>query len=146
MTLDVFLLFIQQGIASGLVTGSVYALLAIAIVIVFRTTDVANFAEGEVYMASAYLAFFLIAIIALPYWVAVPATVLAIFVGTALFPAGGAHASCGREGRRRQPRDRNAWPLLRAQGHRARDRLRRHAAILPVRAARKARSRSGTHR
>lgn len=85
MTLDVFLLFIQQGIASGLVTGSVYALLAIAIVIVFRTTDVANFAEGEVYMASAYLAFFLIAIIALPYWVAVPATILAIFVGTAFF-------------------------------------------------------------
>ena len=61
MTFDVFLLFMQQGIASGLVTGSVYALLAIAIVIVFRTTDVANFAEGEVYMASAYLAFFLIA-------------------------------------------------------------------------------------
>ena len=56
MTFDVFLLFMQQGIASGLVTGSVYALLAIAIVIVFRTTDVANFAEGEVYMASAYLA------------------------------------------------------------------------------------------
>ena len=59
MTFDVFLLFMQQGIASGLVTGSVYALLAMAIVIVFRTTDVANFAEGEVYMASAYLAFFL---------------------------------------------------------------------------------------
>ena len=85
MTFDVFLLFMQQGIASGLVTGSVYALLAMAIVIVFRTTDVANFAEGEVYMASAYLAFFLIAMLALPYWVAVPATVLAIFAGTALF-------------------------------------------------------------
>jgi len=85
MTFDVFLLFMQQGIASGLVTGSVYALLAMAIVIVFRTTDVANFAEGEVYMASAYLAFFLIAMLALPYWIAVPATVLAIFAGTALF-------------------------------------------------------------
>ena len=132
MTLDVFLLFMQQGIASGLVTGSVYALLAIAIVIVFRTTDVANFAEGEVYMASAYLAFFLIAIIALPYWVAVPATVLAIFAGDRAVPAGGPHAGSGREGRRRQPRHRNARPFLRPQGHRARDRLRRHAAILPV--------------
>src|SRR5215218_1728937 len=85
MTLDVFLLFIQQGIASGLVTGSVYALLALAIVVVFRTTDVANFAEGEVYMASAYLAFFLIAIVSLPFWIAVPATVFAIFIGAALF-------------------------------------------------------------
>jgi branched-chain amino acid transport system permease protein len=85
MTFDVFLLFLQQGIASGFVTGSVYALLAIAIVIVFRTTDVANFAEGEVYMASAYLAFFLIAIVAVPYWAAVPATVLGVLVGTAFF-------------------------------------------------------------
>ena len=33
MTFDVFLLFMQQGIASGLVTGSVYALLAMAIVV-----------------------------------------------------------------------------------------------------------------
>ena len=85
MTFDVFLLFMQQGIASGLVTGWVYALLAMAIVIIFQTTDVANFAEGEVFMASAYLAFFLIAMLALPYWIAVPATVVAIFAGTALF-------------------------------------------------------------
>jgi branched-chain amino acid transport system permease protein len=66
MTFDVLLLFAEQGVASGLVTGSVYALLALAIVIIFRTTDVANFAEGEIYMASAYLAFFLVGILALP--------------------------------------------------------------------------------
>src|SRR5215213_2496197 len=85
MELEVLSLFLQQGIASGLVTGSVYALLALAIVIVFRTTDVANFAEGEIYMASAYLAFFLIAIVSLPFWIAVPATIFAVFVGAALF-------------------------------------------------------------
>lgn len=85
MSFDVALLFLQQGIASGLVTGSVYALLAIAIVIVFRTTDVANFAEGEFYMASAYLAFFLIAMLAVPYWAAIALTIIAIFAGAATF-------------------------------------------------------------
>ena len=89
MTFDVFLLSIQQGIASGLVTGSVLLRAprdrAVSVTIAFRTTDVANFAEGEVVHSVAYLAFFLIAIIALPYWVAVPATILAIFVGTAFF-------------------------------------------------------------
>jgi branched-chain amino acid transport system permease protein len=85
MTFDVLLLFAEQGVASGLVTGSVYALLALAIVIIFRTTDVANFAEGEIYMASAYLAFFLVGILALPYWLALPVTVVAMLIGAALF-------------------------------------------------------------
>ena len=85
MDLEIVLLFLQQGIASGLVTGSVYALLAIAIVIVFRTTDVANFAEGEFYMAAAYFAFFLIAIVAVPYWLAIPLTIAGIFLAAAFF-------------------------------------------------------------
>lgn len=85
MDLEIVLLFLQQGIASGLVTGSVYALLAVAIVIVFRTTDVANFAEGEVYMASAYFAFYLIALVSVPYWAAIPLTILAAFGVLGLF-------------------------------------------------------------
>lgn len=85
MDLDVVLLFLQQGIASGLVTGAVYALLALAIVIIFRTTEVANFAQGEFYMAAAYLAFFMISIVALPYWIVVPATILGVFVVSGIF-------------------------------------------------------------
>ncbi|BCM81631.1 branched-chain amino acid ABC transporter permease [Methylobacterium indicum] len=85
MDSDIVFLFLQQGIASGLVTGSVYALLALALVIVFRTTDVANFAEGEFYMAAAYLAFFLIAIVGLPLWAAAPAMVALIAAASGLF-------------------------------------------------------------
>ncbi|GJD50253.1 High-affinity branched-chain amino acid transport system permease protein LivH [Methylobacterium crusticola] len=85
MDSDIVLLFLQQGIASGLVTGSVYALLAIAIVIVFRTTDVANFAEGEFYMAAAYFAFFLIAIAGVPIWLALPLTLVAAALAAGLF-------------------------------------------------------------
>lgn len=38
----------------GLAIGSVYALLAIGVVLVFRATGVVNFAQGEVMMVSAY--------------------------------------------------------------------------------------------
>jgi branched-chain amino acid transport system permease protein len=85
MTTDVVLLFLQQGIASGLVTGSVYALLAIAIVIIFKTTEVANFAQGEVYMAGAYVALYLLVFLAMPHLVVIPLTVIVVFVGSCAF-------------------------------------------------------------
>lgn len=85
MDTQVVLLFLQQGIASGLVTGAVYALLAIAIAIVFRTTDVANFAEGEVYMAAAYFAFWLIALMSVPIWAALPLTLVGAFLALGVF-------------------------------------------------------------
>ena len=85
MDLEILWLFVQQGVASGLVSGAVYALLALAIVIVFRTTDVANFAQGEIYMAGSYLAFFLIVVYAAPAWAAVPLTVLIVALLTAAF-------------------------------------------------------------
>ena len=38
---------IWQGLASGVVTGCVYALVALSLVIVYKSTDVVNFAGGE---------------------------------------------------------------------------------------------------
>ncbi len=85
MTFDLAWLFIQQGVASGLVTGSVYALLALAIVIIFKTSEVPNFAQGEVMMAAGYLALFLVVFQAFPLVVALPATLVASFLCAALF-------------------------------------------------------------
>lgn len=78
-------LFLQQGILSGLVTGSVYALLAIAIVAVFKTTDVPNFAQGEIFMIAGYVALSLLLIAGWTYAVVIPVTVVAVAVGCALF-------------------------------------------------------------
>ncbi len=78
-------LFLQQGVLSGLVTGSVYALLAIAIVAIFKTTDVPNFAQGEIFMIGGYVALSLLLIVGLPYALVIPLTVVAVAVGTALF-------------------------------------------------------------
>jgi len=85
MDWDIIWLFVQQGVASGLVSGAVYALLALAIVIVYRTTDVANFAQGEIYMAASYLAFFLIVVFAAPSFVAIPVTILIVCGVSAAF-------------------------------------------------------------
>lgn len=78
-------LFLQQGILSGLVTGSVYALLAIAIVAVFKTTDVPNFAQGEIFMIAGYVALTLLLIVKLPYIVVIPLTLVVVAAGGALF-------------------------------------------------------------
>ena len=78
-------LFLQQGVLSGLVTGSVYALLAVAVVIVFKTTDVPNFAQGEIFMVGGYIALFLTLVLGWPYLVVIPVTLLAVAVVAALF-------------------------------------------------------------
>ncbi|MDM0070059.1 branched-chain amino acid ABC transporter permease [Variovorax sp. J31P207] len=78
-------LFLQQGILSGLVTGSVYALLAIAIVAIFKTTDVPNFAQGEMFMIGGYVALSLLLIAGFSYAMVIPLTVVALAVGAALF-------------------------------------------------------------
>jgi branched-chain amino acid transport system permease protein len=47
--------FIQQ-VATGLSTGSVYAVLALAIVLIYQSTKVVNFAQGEMAMFSTFIA------------------------------------------------------------------------------------------
>jgi len=46
--------FLAQGIVSGVVIGLVYALIALSIVFIYKSTDVANFAGGEVVMIGGY--------------------------------------------------------------------------------------------
>lgn len=85
MTLGDIWLFLQQGFWSGLVTGSVYALLALAIVAVFKTTDVPNFAQGEIFMMGGYVALSLLLIGKLGYAVVIPLTLVILAFGAALF-------------------------------------------------------------
>jgi len=78
-------LFLQQGVLSGLVTGSIYALLAVAVVIVFKATDVPNFAQGEIFMVGGYVALFLILVLNWHYALVIPATLLVVAVICAFF-------------------------------------------------------------
>lgn len=75
-------LFIQQ-VMSGLAAGAIYASLALALVLIFRSTDIVNFAQGELAMFSTFIAWQLLQMGA-SYWVAVLLTLVASFVGGVL--------------------------------------------------------------
>jgi branched-chain amino acid transport system permease protein len=50
-----------QLIVSGISIGSIYALVALAMVIIYKTSEVPNFAQGEMAMISTFVAFMLLA-------------------------------------------------------------------------------------
>lgn len=85
MSMSDIWLFLQQGVLSGLVSGSVYALLAVAVVTVFKTTDVPNFAQGEIFMAGGYVALFVVLVLEWPFWVVIPVTLLSVAFITLVF-------------------------------------------------------------
>jgi branched-chain amino acid transport system permease protein len=72
--------FMQQ-IVSGLASGGVYALLALALVIIHRSTGVINFAQGEMATLSAYVAWTLTVNHGWSYWPAFVATLAISFGG-----------------------------------------------------------------
>lgn len=69
--------FLHQ-VFAGLATGGIYASVALALVMIYRTTHLVNFAQGEMAMFSTYLAWTMIDA-GLPYWTAFPITLLAAF-------------------------------------------------------------------
>jgi branched-chain amino acid transport system permease protein len=71
--------FFQQ-ITSGLATGAIFASLALALVLIYRTTDVVNFAQGEMATFTTYIAWTLMNH-GLTYWPAFVLTLLIAFVG-----------------------------------------------------------------
>jgi branched-chain amino acid transport system permease protein len=74
-----------QLLSSGLALGCVYALIALGFVLIYKATEVINFAQGEFMMLGAFVAFSLIAYWNLPFWMSVLVTlaIMALF-GVAL--------------------------------------------------------------
>ena len=71
--------FIQQ-VASGLANGAIYACVALALVMIFVSTDHINFAQGEMAMFSTYISWQLMQW-GVPFWVAFFLAVGISFVG-----------------------------------------------------------------
>ncbi len=74
--------FAQQ-LVVGLSSGSIYAGLALALALVYRSTRTINFAQGELGMLSTFIAWSLVAHHGWPYWGAVSVTLGLSFVGGA---------------------------------------------------------------
>ncbi|HEX2910593.1 MAG TPA: branched-chain amino acid ABC transporter permease [Chloroflexia bacterium] len=59
-----------QALVNGLAFGSIYALAALSLVLIFKASDVVNFANGEMAMFSAFISFVFLDTLNMPYWVA----------------------------------------------------------------------------
>ncbi|HVK55246.1 MAG TPA: branched-chain amino acid ABC transporter permease [Burkholderiales bacterium] len=77
--MDVFL----HQILSGLATGGIYASVALALVMIYQSTHLINFAQGEMAMFSTYIGWTLINA-GMPYWAAFFLTVVIAFLIGAL--------------------------------------------------------------
>jgi branched-chain amino acid transport system permease protein len=71
--------FLQQ-VFSGLAAGAIYASVALALVMIYRATDLVNFAQGEMAMFSTYIAWTLVNA-GLPFWLAFIITLIVSFLG-----------------------------------------------------------------
>jgi branched-chain amino acid transport system permease protein len=60
---------------NGIAIGSIYALVALGIVLTYKATEVLNFAYGDILMMSAFIGWGLIAVAGLPFWLAVIITI-----------------------------------------------------------------------
>jgi len=74
-----------QAIVSGILTGAIYGLVAMGIVIVFRSSGVFNFAHGALILVGAFFFWTLISLAGLPLWACILITMLvAAIIGVAL--------------------------------------------------------------
>ena len=67
-----------QQVVSGLAQGAIFASLALALVLIYRATDVLNFAQGEMATFTTYVAWSLMN--HMPYWPAFALTLLIAFI------------------------------------------------------------------
>jgi branched-chain amino acid transport system permease protein len=75
------MIYFSYLVATGVTTGALYALVALGIVVVFRATNVVNFAHGEMFMLAGFLAWTAHVALKLPY---VPSLLIAVAVAFAL--------------------------------------------------------------
>lgn len=70
---------------TGLTNGAIFALVALGFVLIYKASDVINFAQGDLLMVGAYITYGLIAQIGLPWTVGVAlAMVFAVLLGVAV--------------------------------------------------------------
>jgi len=71
---------LAQQIVNGLATGSIFASVALALVLIYRAMGIINFAQGEMAMFTTYIAWQLVTL-GFPIWAAFAITIVVAFVG-----------------------------------------------------------------
>src|SRR5213595_834761 len=70
--------YFAQQLINGITLGSIYGLIAIGYTMVFGIIGMVNFAHGDVFMVSAFIA--LIALLVLTSWLGIASVALALFI------------------------------------------------------------------
>jgi branched-chain amino acid transport system permease protein len=69
---------ILQLLISGVAQGCIYGLIALGFVLIYKATETVSFAQGELMMLGAFLALALLTVLGFPFWLTIPATMLAM--------------------------------------------------------------------
>ena len=69
-TLDISSGILFQTIINGIMLGSIYAMVALGLALIYGILEIPNFAHGTLYMLGAYIAYQLIISLGFPYWAA----------------------------------------------------------------------------
>ncbi len=67
---------VLQLLVSGVSQGCVYGLIALGFVLVYKATEMVNFAQGEIMMLGAFVAFTFTNLLGWPFWMAIVMTLL----------------------------------------------------------------------
>src|SRR5438045_8000036 len=75
------MLGVAEQLVGGIALGCVYGLIALGFVLVYKATEVVNFAQGDLMMLGGFFAFTFIGILGLNYWIgfAVAVAAMALF-------------------------------------------------------------------
>ena len=65
-----------QMLLSGIAVGSSYALMGLGMVLIYKTSEVPNFVQGEMALLPVFIAYMLLSSYGLPYYIAFPATLI----------------------------------------------------------------------
>ena len=70
---------LAQLIVSGIALGTIYALVALSMTVVYRATTVLNFGHGDLVMGGAFLIYLLVLVVGMPYLPAAGIAILVLF-------------------------------------------------------------------
>ncbi|NDG56049.1 MAG: branched-chain amino acid ABC transporter permease, partial [Betaproteobacteria bacterium] len=76
---------VAQLLISGAAIGCIYALIALGFVLIYKATEVVNFAQGDLMMLGAFVAFSFSSLMGLGFWAALPLTLIVMALFGAIF-------------------------------------------------------------
>src|SRR6202171_948661 len=72
--------FLIQLLVNGLVVGTLYGVVAMSFVLIYKATQVVNFAQGELLLIGAWVCWVMLNKFQVPFWLGMPLTLVFMFV------------------------------------------------------------------